>query len=337
MIEYKGYIGAVDFDPEIDLFHGTVINTNDVITFYGSSVSELREEMQKSIEGYLEFCTEQGITPEKPFSGEFTIQMSPEMHCKLALNAERLNLDFNVYLQEVLEKAVFSLEKYLLKSNVASGKAERNAQIALEEKSKTSNSEISPIIPNPVDAGVNDQSEKRPITILPESDVEWTINMIKKLLCQDLRIHYEKTYSEERLELFYGAVAGVQNLIKKEKWGLNPPKFSKMLCGFWLTDKGVIGRIRRIFGILPEGRFPVMEIVGRDGKLIKASIPPRIFVRITKEEAERLERQNVDLDGCKFCGVGKDKTVDFVYYDIPENMSDLFRVLEFAYKKHRGS
>ena len=37
MIEYKGYIGAVDFDPDIDLFHGTVINTNDVITFYGAS------------------------------------------------------------------------------------------------------------------------------------------------------------------------------------------------------------------------------------------------------------------------------------------------------------
>ena len=64
MIEYKGYIGIVDFDPEIDLFHGTVINTNDVITFYGASVSELREEMQKSIEGYIEFCKEQGKTPE---------------------------------------------------------------------------------------------------------------------------------------------------------------------------------------------------------------------------------------------------------------------------------
>ena len=33
MIEYKGYIGVVDFDPEIDLFHGTVINRhyNDLI------------------------------------------------------------------------------------------------------------------------------------------------------------------------------------------------------------------------------------------------------------------------------------------------------------------
>lgn len=65
-IEYKGYIGAVDFDAEIDLFHGTVINTNDVITFYGVSVNELREEIQKSINGYLEFCKEQGKAPEMP-------------------------------------------------------------------------------------------------------------------------------------------------------------------------------------------------------------------------------------------------------------------------------
>lgn len=58
MIEYKGYIGAIKFDSEIDSFHGTVINTNDVITFYGSSVAELREEMRISVDEYLQFCRE---------------------------------------------------------------------------------------------------------------------------------------------------------------------------------------------------------------------------------------------------------------------------------------
>jgi len=52
MIEYKGYIGVIEFDPEIDFFHGVIINTNDTITFYGSSVLELREEMRKSVEEY---------------------------------------------------------------------------------------------------------------------------------------------------------------------------------------------------------------------------------------------------------------------------------------------
>ena len=68
MIEYRGYIGVVDFDPKIGLFHGIVINTQDVITFYGASVTELREEMQKSLEVYFEVCEEQGKVPDKPFS-----------------------------------------------------------------------------------------------------------------------------------------------------------------------------------------------------------------------------------------------------------------------------
>jgi predicted HicB family RNase H-like nuclease len=106
MIEYEGYIGVIDFDPEIDLFHGTVINTQDVITFYGTSVTELREEMQKSLEVYFEVCKEQGKVPDKPFSGTLTIQASPELYGRIALNAARRQLEIDAYLQEVLEKAV---------------------------------------------------------------------------------------------------------------------------------------------------------------------------------------------------------------------------------------
>ena len=106
MIEYKGYIGVVDFDPEIDLFHGTVINTQDVITFYGASVTELREEMQKSLEVYFEVCKEQGKVPDKPFSGVLTIQTTPELYSRIALNAARRQLEVDAYLQEVLEKVV---------------------------------------------------------------------------------------------------------------------------------------------------------------------------------------------------------------------------------------
>ena len=106
MIEYKGYVGVVDFDPEIDLFHGTVINTQDTITFYSASVTELREEMQKSLEVYFEVCEEQGRVPDQPFSGTLIIQTSPELYGRIALNAARRQLEIDAYLQEVLEKAV---------------------------------------------------------------------------------------------------------------------------------------------------------------------------------------------------------------------------------------
>lgn len=106
MIEYKDYIGIVEFDPEIDLLHGTVINTQGVIMFYGAYVSELREEMQKPLEVYFEICEEQGKVPDKPFSGRLTIQTSPELYSRIALNAARRQLEIDVYLQEILEKAV---------------------------------------------------------------------------------------------------------------------------------------------------------------------------------------------------------------------------------------
>ena len=106
MIEYKGYIGVVEFDPEIDSFHGTVINTNDVITFYGSSVSELRDEMMKSLEEYFQFCQEHHRKPEEPFSGRLTIQTSPALHRLVALEAARHRVNMNTYIQEILRKAL---------------------------------------------------------------------------------------------------------------------------------------------------------------------------------------------------------------------------------------
>ena len=240
------------------------------------------------------------------------------------------------------ESAISDLEKYLLKSNVTSGKAKLDAETALEGKAETSksrptDSEIDDVNVNNM---IDNQSVTKQTTVPSKFSDEWTIERVKDSLPQELRIYYEKKYPKKRLRLFYRGVAGVWNLIENEEWGLNLPKFSKMLCGFWLTDKGVIGRIRRIFGILPEGRFPVYEIVGKDGELIgkaRDSVPPRLFVRIAEEDAEQLEHQNLDLDECKFCGIQKDKSVDYVYYDIPENISNLLPVLEFAYRKHSGN
>lgn len=106
MIEYNGYVAVVEFDEELDSFHGTVVNTNDVITFYGRTVDELREEMKKSVEVYVDFCEEQGRAPEKPFSGNLVIRTTPDLHRRIALTAARRNQSMNAFVQELLEKGV---------------------------------------------------------------------------------------------------------------------------------------------------------------------------------------------------------------------------------------
>jgi predicted HicB family RNase H-like nuclease len=60
MMEYKGYVGKVEFDDEAEIFHGEVINTRDVITFQGTSVAELTSAFHESIDDYLNRSTKQG-------------------------------------------------------------------------------------------------------------------------------------------------------------------------------------------------------------------------------------------------------------------------------------
>jgi predicted HicB family RNase H-like nuclease len=68
MIEYKGYIGVFEYDPEEEEFHGRIVNLQrDGATFVGRSVEELKREMAASVDELIAFCEEQGIEPEKPF------------------------------------------------------------------------------------------------------------------------------------------------------------------------------------------------------------------------------------------------------------------------------
>ncbi len=87
-MEYKGYIGKVEFDDEAGIFHGEVINTHDVITFQGDCVADLRQAFIDSIEDYLEFCASRGEKPEKPFSGKLVLRMPAEVHQKVYLHAK---------------------------------------------------------------------------------------------------------------------------------------------------------------------------------------------------------------------------------------------------------
>ncbi|HLF95839.1 MAG TPA: type II toxin-antitoxin system HicB family antitoxin [Methylococcaceae bacterium] len=95
MMEYKGYIGRVEFDDEAGLFHGEVINTRDVITFQGTTVEELKREFQTSVDVYLEFCTEQGKTPDDPRAGHLVLDVAPELQAAMvqAARREHKNLD----------------------------------------------------------------------------------------------------------------------------------------------------------------------------------------------------------------------------------------------------
>ena len=106
MMEYKGYIGKVEFDDEAGIFHGEVINTRDVITFQGTSVAEIKQAFQESVEDYLAFCKQLGQEPDKPFTGRLMLRLSPDLHRRIYIAARQAGKSLNAWIAENLDKKI---------------------------------------------------------------------------------------------------------------------------------------------------------------------------------------------------------------------------------------
>ena len=104
LIQYKGFVGRIEYDDEAGIFHGEVINLRDVITFRGESVQQLRQALQDSVEDYLEFCAARGEEPERPFSGKFIVRIDPELHRQLFVLAKKKDTSINKLVSEAVEK-----------------------------------------------------------------------------------------------------------------------------------------------------------------------------------------------------------------------------------------
>ncbi len=109
MMQYKGYLGKVEFDDESAIFHGEVIDTRDVITFQGRSVDELKSAFQESIDDYLAFCEQRGEEPNKPFSGQFVTRIPPQLHREVNQAAISSGKSLNSWVVEQLQMAVAQL------------------------------------------------------------------------------------------------------------------------------------------------------------------------------------------------------------------------------------
>ena len=110
MMNYKGYIGKVEYDDENKVFTGSVINTRTVITFQGVSVDELEAAFRESIEDYLDWCREDGVEPEKPFSGKFVVRLNPELHQKASIGAGVMGLSLNNFMIKAVQDELKAIQ-----------------------------------------------------------------------------------------------------------------------------------------------------------------------------------------------------------------------------------
>jgi len=108
MLTHKGYTGVFEYDPELNILAGHVVDLRDQIYFEGTSLDELRQSMQTVVDHYLEVCEEMGDDPDKSFSGRLNARLGTELHQKATVAAAAAGVSLNTWLVRAVEESLAS-------------------------------------------------------------------------------------------------------------------------------------------------------------------------------------------------------------------------------------
>lgn len=107
-IEYKGYIGSIEYSSEDKLFFGKIELIDDLVTFEADSASELETNFANAVDEYLQTCKELGRKPQKTYKGVFNVRIDPKLHQKIHQEALKAGMSLNAFVQNMLKSKVIA-------------------------------------------------------------------------------------------------------------------------------------------------------------------------------------------------------------------------------------
>ena len=104
-LEYKGYLGSIEYDKDSNYYCGKVLGmTHDSITYEGNTIEDLEEDFKTGVESYLEGCKELGIKPRKGFNGTLSVRIPPAVYSQIVAYAENHNTTINTLVRNSLKR-----------------------------------------------------------------------------------------------------------------------------------------------------------------------------------------------------------------------------------------
>ena len=86
------------------VFFGKIEGINGLVNFEGESVKELTEAFHEAVDDYLAYCDDEGIEPDKSYTGVLNVRLTPSVHRQIAMLARQAGLTINAYIKDTLEK-----------------------------------------------------------------------------------------------------------------------------------------------------------------------------------------------------------------------------------------
>ena len=103
-MEYKGYVGSVEFSEADGVFFGTVQGIRSLISYEGETAGELVRDFHEAVDDYLLLCEEEGTKPETAYKGSFNVRLAPELHRNAAIYAMTHNQSLNSFVEAAVRE-----------------------------------------------------------------------------------------------------------------------------------------------------------------------------------------------------------------------------------------
>ena len=101
-LEYNGYAGTIEFSADDNCFFGKIIGINDLVTFEGSSVEEIKTAFSEAVDDYLEMCAVNGKEADKSYKGSFNVRINPALHRQAATYAALAHISLNQFVESAI-------------------------------------------------------------------------------------------------------------------------------------------------------------------------------------------------------------------------------------------
>jgi len=102
-LNYKNYLGSVNFDLEEGLIYGEIMFINDLVTYEATSITQLKNEFELAVDDYIDTCKELKREPQKAFSGSLNIRIGAELHKKAAMEAYLSGISLNEFIKKSVD------------------------------------------------------------------------------------------------------------------------------------------------------------------------------------------------------------------------------------------
>lgn len=109
IMEYRGYVGSVEFSESDGVFYGKVQGIRSLISYEGTTARELVDDFHGAVDDYLAACEAEGTAPELAYKGSLNVRLGEELHRRAAIYAMTHRQSLNSFIEEAVREKLVSI------------------------------------------------------------------------------------------------------------------------------------------------------------------------------------------------------------------------------------